>query len=119
MVLNKSVKRGHFILYAATAGREIKVYEVDLYGTNNPTKLITKIANVHAMAEASLYTPQGFYLETYRHHDGHLLNEILKEQLSTLSDCVAILHDTYIGFYKNGFFVGTDSLKNFQQPLRH
>jgi hypothetical protein len=49
VVLNRSVKRGHFILYAGTEAREIRVYEIDLYGTNNSTKLLTKIANVHAM----------------------------------------------------------------------
>lgn len=51
---------------------------MDLYASNNATKLLTKIANAHAIVEASLYTPQAFYLEGYRHHDtqvdGQLLN---------------------------------------------
>jgi hypothetical protein len=49
VILNRSVKRGHFILYAGTANREIKVYEIDLYGSLNSTKLLTKIANINSM----------------------------------------------------------------------
>lgn len=74
VILNKSVKRGHFILYAGTAAREIKVYEIDLYGSHNATKLLTKIANVNSMVETTLYTNNSFYLEAYRNHDGQLLN---------------------------------------------
>jgi hypothetical protein len=111
------VKRGHFILYAGTANREIKVYEIDLYGNHNATKLLTKIANIHSMLETSLYTSNSFYLESYRNHDGQLLNEILKEQLDNLQDCVAILHDNFIGYYKNGFLIATDSLSKYQQPV--
>lgn len=104
-----------------TANREVRVYEVDLFATNNATKLLTKVANAHAMLDAALYTSQAFYLEGYRHHEaqeGQLLTEILREQLNTLSDCVAILQDNFIGYYKNGFLVATDSLSKYQQPLK-
>ena len=61
-MLNKSVKKGHLILYAGTANGEIKVYEIDLYGSLNATKLLTKITNVFEMIPLSLYTENCFYL---------------------------------------------------------
>ena len=110
------------MLYGMTANREVRVYEVDLFATSNPTKLLTKVANAHAMLEATIYTSQAFYLEGYRHHEAHgegqLLNEILREQLNSLNYCVAILQDNFIGYYKNGFLVATDSLSKFTQPLK-
>jgi hypothetical protein len=37
--------------------------------------------------------------------------------LNNLRDCVAILHDNFIGYYKNGFLIATDSLTKYQQPI--
>jgi hypothetical protein len=28
------------------------------------------------------------------------------------------LHDSFIGYYKNGFLIATDSLSKYQQPIR-
>ena len=46
-------------------------------------------------------------------------NEILKEQLNTLSDYVAILHDNYIGYYRNGFLISTDSISRYSLPIKN
>ena len=69
------------------------------------------------MLPAILYTPNSFYLESYKNPDAQLLNQILREQLSCLKDCTAILHDNFIGYYKNGFLIATDSLAKHAQPL--
>jgi hypothetical protein len=42
----------------------------------------------------------------------------LREQLAALPDCVAILQDNFIGYYKNGFLVATESLSRYQMPIR-
>jgi len=69
------------------------------------------------MIEATLYTSNAFYLESYRTHDGQLLNGILREQLATLPDCVAVLHDSFIGYYHNGFLVATEPIGKYALPL--
>jgi hypothetical protein len=42
---------------------------------------------------------------------------LLKEQLSELHDCTAILHDTFIGYYHNGFLIATESLSKYAAPV--
>lgn len=118
VVLNRAAKRGTVLLYAGTAVGEVRVYEVDFYGSHNATRLLTKIAGTRALLPAALYTPNAFYLEDYRNHDAQLLAEVLREQLALLPDCVAVLHDAFIGYYRNGFLVATDPLAKYPSPLR-
>jgi len=79
--------------------------------------MLTKIANTRSMVSTYLYTSQAFYLEGYRNHDAQLLSEILREQLSVLPDCVAVLHDAFLGYYHNGFLVATETLSKYCLPL--
>ena len=46
------------------------------------------------------------------------MSELLKEQLAELSDCTAILHDTFIGYYHNGFLIATSSLSHYTAPVK-
>ena len=117
VVLNRSVKRGQVIIYAETADHEVRVYELDFYGGHNATRLMTKVSNVGGIAPAFLYTPDALILEEAKIQEGALLSELLKEQLLGLPDCTAILHDTFIGYYHNGFLISTESLSRYPSPV--
>lgn len=117
VVLNRSVKRGQTIVYAETADHEVRVYELDFYGGHNATRLMTKVSNVGGIAPAFLYNPDVFSLEETNTQEGALLSELLREQLGELPDCTAILHDTFIGYYHNGFLIATKSLSQHKTPV--
>ena len=38
--------------------------------------------------------------------------------MNSLTDSVVIVHDNYIGYYKNGFLIATDSISKYSLPLK-
>ena len=76
-----------------------------------------KISNAEGIAPVSLYTPDAFVLEGVKTPDGALLSDLLREQLSELDDCVAVLHDTLIGYYHNGCLITTQSISKYSSPI--
>lgn len=117
VVLNRSVKRGQVVVYARTLAGEVKVYELDFYGSHSATRLVTKVAHVGGLVGAALYCGEALQLEEAGAVEGSLLNELLKEQLAGLADCVALLHETFIGYYHNGFLIATQPLSKFVAPV--
>ena len=74
MVLNRSVKRGQVIIYAQTATKEDRVYELDFYGGHNSTRLMTKVPNAGGISPSFLYTLDSDTLERGKAQDSNLLS---------------------------------------------
>ncbi len=79
--------------------------------------MVTKVAHVFGLVPASLYCSDALQLEEAGSREGSILNELLKEQLTGLTDCIALLHETFIGYYHNGFLIATQPLTKFVSPI--
>lgn len=69
------------------------------------------------MLPHQLYAASSPYLEAQHAPDATLLNQLLTEQLRGLPDCVAVLHDSFVGYYHNGFLIASEPLTKYALPV--
>lgn len=111
VLLAKCIKRGHLTLYARTEQSQLLVYDVDFFGGYNSARLISVVQHMEYFTNQQLYSTYMFQPEPFKANDLHLLNEILKGQLNSLSDCIALVADGVLHNYYNGVLIASRTLQ--------